>query len=723
MSDWEAEQAAKAANASAAAGKASKMAAVEKVVSMLESLQSKVLMEGEEEAKTYNKFSCFCKDTMAEKSEAIKKGEDQKLAISTDIGALATRRGELDTTTAGLNQDITTAEGEIKAAEAARVKEKKEYTTNEADLSGALSALEGAIQSLKASKTPTLAQLQAVAKTVSTAAVMAEALGLGGEDARKVAAFFLQAPGVPTEDYSFHSDSIIQTLEKLLTDFRSQKTTLDQNEVSAAAAHETFLQAKSDLIKQKNTELDAAQKEKAQKQEEIATNSQDLSTVSAELLDDQEYLTEMSQMCGDKARAWDQRAKMRQDELQALTSATAILKGTVSDKTSGATIRFAQKAVRVRVAEALARDEPAMEMVEAAAESAEAGEPSPPLAFLQRNGRSLRSAGQGPAADGRQAVITLLRNKGAELRSASLASLAGELAADPFAKVKQLVQELIERLKKQASNEATQKGWCDKSISEASQKRDYAAEAVQELNGNLARLEALNASLTEELDLLQTEMDDLASKKSEAVQMRAQEKAESGEAVQEASAGLQAVEQAITILDRFYKTAAKATTVLAQRGPMDDAPDAGFAGNETYTGLQSEAGGVVGMLEVIKSDFSRTIAETKQAEAQAEQDHLVFLTETGKSLAAKKSAQDEKIRQKGSAEDKLIADGDNLKSQAAIVESSVSELLQLKKACETGMTYEDRVARREEEIAALKQAACILDSYAKYGPSGAGSGC
>jgi len=726
MSAWEASQAALAANQSAADAKDAKMAAVGKVISMLENLQSKVMSEGEEEAKTYNKFACFCKDTTSEKSGAIQSGEDKKLELSTAIGALQTRRGELDTDIGNLQQAITTAEGEVKTAESARSQEKKVYTTNEADLSGAIYALENAISSLKASKNPTLAQLKAVAKTVSTAAVMAEALGLGGDNARKVAAFFLQsAPTVPTEDYSFHSDSIVTTLEGLLTDFRSQKTTLDSDEVSAISAHDSFLQAKANFTSQKERELDTARQEKAQKQEEIATSSQDLSTVAAELLNDQEYLTELSQMCSDKASTWDQRSQLRSDELSALSSALAILKGSVSEHVSGATIRFAQKAVRMHVVEALARNEGAMEAMEAAAEAAEAGAPSsPPFAFLQRNGRSLRSTGQGPtAADGRQAVITLLRNKGAELRSTALAALAGELSADPFAKVKQLIQELIERLQKQSSNEATQKGWCDKSISEAKQKRTYASEKVEELNGNLARLEAMNDSLTEELSLLQSEMTDLTNTQSEAVQMRTQEQGEHNSTVAEATAGMDAVDSAITILDRFYKTAAKAAIALAQKGPADDAPDAGFGLNETYTGSQSEAGGVIGMLEVIKSDFRRTISETQQAEVQAQQDHLVFMTETGKSLAEKETAQTEKTRQKGTAEDQLIADGESLRSEVSIMESAITELLQLKEACQTGMTYEERTARRDEEIAALKQAVCILEGYAEYGPSGAGSDC
>jgi len=720
--EWKAAQAQEAAAAKAAAAKESKMAAVGKVISMLESLQSKVLMEGEEEAQTYNKFACFCKDTTDEKSTAIQQGEDSKTTLTSEISSLSTRREELDATIQTLTQAIEDIEKAIQEAKEKRALEHKEYLKNEADLTSAVQALEGAIQSLKASKEVTLAQLQAVAKTASTAAIMADALGLGGDSAQRVASFFLQEePTVPTEDYKFRSDSIIETLEKLLTDFRDKKVEVDNDEVTAVDEHNTFLQAQNDLIKQKTVQLDGANEEKAEKTQEIATKSQDLTTVAATLLDDQEYLRDLSKMCSDKAATWDQRSGVRADELSALVAALGILKGAVSQKTSGSTIRFAQRAVRVHVAKAVARNEAAMEALEAVAEAAEAGEtPAAPLAFLQRSDRS-RSSSKGPAADGRQAVITLLRSKGAALRSATLVALASELAADPFAKVKQLIQELIERLLAQASNEANQKGWCDKSIGSAKQRRDYAAEKIQELNGRMAGLEARRDQLAEELDILGDETQDLEAKRAEAVQMREQEQLQNNQTITEAQEGFEAVNSAITLLDRFYKTAAKEDVALAQRGPAEDAPDAGFEGN--YTGSQGEAGGIVGMLEVVKSDFRRTVVETQKAEAQAKQDHLVFMTETGKSLAKKNTAKEEKGRQKTSAVEKLEEDEGELQSQVAIVEGTVKELLQLKEACETGMSYEERVARREDEIAALKKALCVLSNYEQYGPDAAASGC
>merc|ERR1719326_64472 len=133
-------------------------------------------------------------------------------------------------------------------------------------------------------------------------------------------------------------------------------------------------------MKQKETELSDAKSEKAQTEEAIASKSQQLSTVAAVLLDDQQYLRELSQMCSDKAKTWDQRTKVRQDELSALTAAMTIVKGTVKEKTTAATVRLTQEGVQVRLAEAMAETPSAMEADEEEAEAADAA----PASFLQK---------------------------------------------------------------------------------------------------------------------------------------------------------------------------------------------------------------------------------------------------------------------------------------------------------------------------------------------------
>merc|ERR1740138_741603 len=323
-------------------------------------------------------------------------------------------------------------------------------------------------------------------------------------------------------------------------------------------------------------------------------------------------------------------------------------------------------------------------------------------------------------------IISLLKSKGTQLRSALLTSLASQIAADPFAKVKVLIQELIERLLQEAANEANQKGWCDKALSDAKQKRDYAAKEVEELNGNMARYEALRNKLIESIAVLVEEIADLNSRREEAEKMRAEEKAENEETVSDAEEGLSAVTQAADILSQFYRTAAKSKVEysLSQRGPADDAPDAGFKNAEAYTGSQGTAGGILGMLDVISSDFERTIAETEKAEAEAEQAFLEFMTETGMSLAKKTEAKKAQTAQKDDTMEKLASDTDSFQAQSAILNTAIKDLLELQPTCiDTGMSYDERVARREDEIASLNKALCILERYAEFGPDGAAEGC
>merc|ERR1719217_307644 len=122
--------------------------------------------------------------------------------------------------------------------------------------------------------------------------------------------------------------------------------------------------------------------------------------------------------------------------------------------------------------------------------------------------------------------MALLRNQGQKLKSTLLASLATRIAGDPLAKVKKLIQELIERLLTEAANEANQKGWCDKATADATQKRTNAADAIEGLNANMAKQEALSAELAEELKTLNKEIKELTKAKAKAEKERTEESAE-----------------------------------------------------------------------------------------------------------------------------------------------------------------------------------------------------
>jgi len=714
LDEYKEGKASDAADSEAKRKNQAKMAAVNKVITMLEDLQTQVLGEGEKEAASYNEFACFCKDSTKEKSDAITKGTDDKESLTSTITDLSEKRDDLDEKIAELEEDIETTQSELDTATSERKETLGVFEKNAADLEGALGALDGAIAALKASKNPTFAQITSIAKTIKSASLMADALGLGNAKNQQTMAFFLQQdPSVEMEDYKFHSSSVIDTLEQLKGDFRSEKNDVDAAEVKSVAEFDAVKQEKLDHIKAKNLEMEQAKKDKDKTTSEISMNSEELTTVAADLLDDQTYLKELAEVCESKAKTWDQRSKVRADELSALTAATTIVKDSVKEKTSSGTVRFAQMGVSAPMVHQMAKNDNALEAIEAEAEE---GDDAP--SFLQKkSSRNLlavltKKHVQSNPEDGRQMVISLLKSSGYKFKSTLLTSLASQIQADPFAKVKKLIQDLIERLLAEAADEGNQKGWCDKATADAEQKRTYAVNEVAELNAQMAELEGVTGKLTQELLTLVEEIAELNEQQESSTKMRKQEKSENEATVMEAEAGLEAVSEAIDILDKFYKTAAKEEVDLGLiQGPLDDMPDAGFDSGEAYTGAGGESGGILGMLDVIKSDFSRTIKETQKAEATNEKEYQNFMTESGKSLAEKTMAEEQKTKQKDNAIEEYDSADSDIEAQTAILRIAIRELLELKPTCvDTGMSYEERVARREDEIESLKKALDIMQN-------------
>jgi len=194
-------------------------------------------------------------------------------------------------------------------------------------------------------------------------------------------------------------------------------------------------------------------------------------------------------------------------------------------------------------------------------------------------------------------------------------------------------------------------------------------------------------------------------------------------AVAEAKEAAEAVGKAIQILKDFYAQAGEATIEL-QRGVDDDAPDAGFKDGEVYKGAVGAAGGIIGMLEVIESDFQRTVTETEKAEAAAAQEFTEFMRATETSLAAKTTAEEHKKQYMDDLEAKIAEDTESLDTQTTMLTGAIKELIELQPACfNTGMSYEERIALRKEEIEGLKKALCILENYEQYGPNAGGDAC
>jgi len=170
--------------------------------------------------------------------------------------------------------------------------------------------------------------------------------------------------------------------------------------------------------------------------------------------------------------------------------------------------------------------------------------------------------------------------------------------------------------------------------------------------------------------------------------------------------------------------APSAAFVQALQGPLEVAPDPGFEAFDAYRGAQGSADGILGMMEVIKSDFQRTVRLTTEQEAKAQKEFQAHVLQTKISLAEKEQALKENQGYLDDAKEALAPAQDKLSLQAGLLKKALTELIELQPACvDTGMSYAERVEMRQAEIAGLKKALCILENFEEYGPDGTGSSC
>merc|ERR1740117_1822460 len=579
-----------------AATDASAVTPVQKVVQLLNGMVEKGKKEKHEEQVQFQQYKQFCDDTTVDKQRSIKEANEMIEILQADIQKYESDAAQMAKEIANHDEDISVWEGDFKASSKVREIEHTDYVATHKDYTESIDALDEGVATLKK-------QSHDVKQAAASLMQISASQDIDAESKKVIDAFLAQDPddenlavAAPEANaYEFQAQGIVDMLTKLAGKFEDERTDLEKEETNARHAFEMLSQDLKAQIGQATSARTEKSEAKAKALQSSADAKGDLQDTTTTRDDDSKYLADLSATCEQKSSDFASRQQLRAEEIAAVEKAIEILS---SGAVSGASEKHLPQLVQVT---ALAQ---------------------------------LRSVAQNP---NQLRVASYLKQQASRINSRVLSALAMRVADDPFKKVKKMIKDLIVKLMEEANEEAEHRGWCDTELSTNEQTRKEKTEAVETLHAEIDELEASIAKLTEEITELTKAVAELDAAVASATNIREEEKAKNTVTIADSEAAQTAVAQALTVLKEFYAKAGEATAFVQAEPEVFDKP---------YKGMGGESGGVVGMLEVIESDFARLESDTKASEATAQKEFDQFMTESKVDKADKTTSSEHKTAKK-----------------------------------------------------------------------------
>jgi len=636
---------------------ATQVTPIEKVLQMLGDLEAKILKEGTDAQKVYDEFSEFCEDRSRNIGFEIKTGKAEVKDLKATIAAETATADSLDTKIEELASSIAVDEADLKAATEIRAKEQSSFLAEEKELAEVIGTLERAIAIIEKEMSggASMMQLKSASNVVQALSVMVQAASLSSADASKLTAF--------------------------LQDAENAQDGSDEPGAPAAAVYKSssggIVATLQDLYEKAEAQLDELRKTETK-------NIQAYEMLAQSLKDEIKY----GQKDMDKAKK--NLAISKENKAVAEGDLAVTSKDLAEDISTLATLHSdCMKGAEDFEAQTTSRGEELKALATAKKVITEttAGAAEQSYSFLQ-TGADLASL----------EAVRFVRDLAMKMKVPALAQLATRMtqamhnSEDPFAKVKSLISGMIEKLEKEAEADATEKAFCDKEMAETETKKQEKEATIEKLSTKIDSMSAKSAKLKEEVAELEKELAALARAQAEMDKVRGEEKAAFEENKPEMEQGVEGVKLALKVLSEYYAKEDKAHE--AARGAGE---------------------GIIGLLEVVESDFTKGLAEL----IATEESSVAEYEKLTKANEIEKAAKSQDVKYKTKEAKGLDKDTAETVADRATVQEELDAVMEyyagIKERCiAKAETYEARVKRRTAEIAGLKEALSILEGESVF---------
>jgi len=620
----------------------------------LSNLESKIKAEGEAAAKTQEEYAAWCDDRSTNVGFEIKTGISEKESLEAAIEKQSSIISAMQTKVEKTAADIASDEKDLKAATAVRKEEQATFSEEEKELSSTIDTINRAVsvlsRELKAGSASML-QLKNAKNVVEALEVMVQASALSTADASRLTALVQDSEGDAGAPDAAVYESHSGDIVGVLQNLgdKAEEQLADARKKEMNAAHNY------DMLRQSlEDELKYANKEMAE------AKSAKAAATGSKASADGELAVTTKELEADEAQLQDLKhdCATRADDFKAEQQ---------SRSEEMAAVKEAQKVISENTG---------------AAEKLSYGLAQ--VSFLQRS------------ADP-HGVVQFVRGLAAKQNAPALNQLASQMAAtlrlggsDPFGKVRSLITDMISRLEATQSSEDSHKAYCDEELRESKEKIDDKSALADKYSTSIDQMSAKSAHLKEEVAALQKALAGIAAAQADMDKLRNSESAEYAQNKADVEQGISGVQAGIRVLKDYYSN-----------------------NGDAHAAAEGAGQSIVGLLEVCLSDFSKGLAEMIAVEDEAKTSYDRATQENKLETAAKEQDVNYKSSESVSLDKRVAETKSDLSAVQDILDTVHEYLAKIKKQCiAKAEPHAERKARREAEIAGLKQALEVLSGEA-----------
>jgi len=665
---------------------------IRKVVTMLQSMQTKVQEEAEKEQALYDKYMCYCKtaggdlqasidkagSSISELGNKIKAGEEEKVVLEEELKAA--------------QSDRTAAKAAMAEATAIREKEAAAFAAEKADADKDIAAVDKAISAISTGMAGSF--LQSSGAQILKQITMSKHDFLMDDERQDVLAFLSGS-----QEYAPQSGQILGILKQMADEMK-------KGAAEAAAAEEAAIKTYDALMAAKKKEVAALTKQIETKLErvgalgvEIAQMKNDLGDTEEALIADKEFLANLDKNCETKKKEWEVIVKTRAEELAALADTIKVL-----------------------------NDDDALELFKKTLPSA---------ASLMQVQLSLK--------DSRRAALSLLqkvlKSSGEKNPKLEMLMLALKGKKIGFEKVIKMIDDMITTLKVEQADDDAKKEYCGTAFDQADDKKKGLERAVSDLEIAIENANEDITKLGEEIDALKAGIKELDKMVVEATEQRKEENEDFKELMASDTAAKELMKFAKNRLNKFYnpklyKAPPKAELSREDRiavnmggtAPPTAAPG-GIAGTGIavfiqtrnvapppppesfgpYTKKSEDSMGVMAMMDLLIADLDKEMTEAETEEKDAQADYETTMRDSAEKRTKDSKLLGEKESAKAELEADLETNTEDKASTAKELMGTLRYIQSLHNECDWLLKYFDvRKEARASEIDALGKAKAVL---------------